>query len=258
MKKLITLPLLIGALGLSGSAFGCQLTAWNGGTNGTAVAGGPGDTVDIARYSGLCAMQAAAAADYVQDNSPAAEARMIARFYFLAQGGAGTIFEALSDEPAAGTVGTSAFSVAFDGSQVTVTSGTGTASAAASATGWNSVEVDWSTGGTVNLWVNADATTDLASGTTTDDSGAAGIESVRLGGSADFLFDAYEARRSTAVGLLLNCDADGNTTVGGGDITFVRTELLGGAKASGQPDCDSNGTVGGNDITAVRTIILGG
>lgn len=250
MKRLITVPLMLGALSLSGSAFACQLGNWSASAGG-AAAGGPGETPDLARYSGLCAMETTAAGDYVQDNSPAgaSETRMISRFYFLVDGGSGTIMEAFSAEDGTGSI----FTVSYSGGNVTVTPATGTAAvAAANASGWNSVEVDWNSGGAVDLWVNSDAATDPADASGTD-GGSAGVDSVRLGG-AGFLFDAYEARRSTSVGRLVAGDANGSGGISIADAVAVLNELN-DIYQTGQPDCNESGGMSIADAVCVLNLL---
>jgi len=248
MKKTLMSCLVVGALGLSGSAFGCSLAAWSD-TNGGALEGGPGEANDIARYSGLCSMSTGAAADYVQDNSPAgaSETRLRARFYVLADGGSGTIFEAFSDEAG----GASEFSVALNGGNIEFDAGGDTLSAPAG-TGWNSVEFDWdSASGASSLWVNSDAATDAADDTGT--ASGAGIDSVRLGGSG-FIFDAYEARRTTAIGRLVAGDANGNGSISIADAVGVLNELNGNFQ-SGQPDCNESGGMSIADAVCVLNLL---
>ncbi len=247
MKKTLLCGLAVSALGLSGSAFACSLDAWSD-TAGNAAFGGPAETNDIARYSGLCSMSTDAAGDYVQDNSPTAEPRLRARYYVLG-GGSGTMFEGFSDEAGGGslfTVSMTGTTVEFDTGSTTL-SGTGT-------TGWNLIEIDYDPDGAgATLWVNQDATVDAgvsgaASGT--------GIESVRLGG-AGYVFDAYEARRTTAIGALLAGDANSDSTIALADAVLILREALGLTLNEGQPDFNEDGTVALADAVLTLRAALG-
>ena len=258
MKKLFTTAAAVGLLAASSVAGACTLSAWS--SNTAPAVGGPGDTVELSRYSGICAMQANAGSQYVQDNSPAAEGTLIARFYFLAAGsGTADLFVAYSDEGGA----TPVFTVTADAGNVTITPASGTGATAALTAGrWNSVEASWTAGGAISLWVNSDATTAPADGTGSDTS-ASTIEAVRLGavnglgGFTTINFDQYESRRTTNIGRDIVADANGD---GQGPNIFdaigVVQEIVNGTAQPGQPDCNEDGNVNIFDAICIVQIIV--
>ena len=247
-------------LGLGVNAEACSTDGWAGGASGSYVADSP---PAIARYSELCALSVTDTA-HVQSNF-ASDTRYRARFYVLdSLTGAGTvdIFEAYSDESGASPL----FKISFDGSQFTfdATDASGGSTTIASKNGWNLIEFDWNSGGNFDLWVNADAATDAASGTVAAGSGT--VESVRLGAPNGFSqtgrlnFDAFESHRTTPVRPLLVGDANGNQSVNIFDMIGIQNEILNPATnlAAGQPDCNENGSVNVFDMICVQNIILGG
>lgn len=251
------------------AASACTLNNWSAvvgldetdASQGTIAPGGPNptapDEVLSARYSGLCAM-AASGQGYVEDTSPGGIDRIRARFYVLAD----NTDNAVVYEGFNGT--TSIFTVQVGSDGVVTLSGDGISpplTAAGSSGNWNSIELDWNAGGDqVSLWVNSDAATESADDTGGLNSGQV-VTSVQLGNlsaaAGSLSFDAYESRRTTEVGRLLRGDADGNSTVGGGDITAIIDEFLNGNIAEGQPDCDENGSIGAGDISCIIQIFLG-
>ncbi|MDX1569273.1 MAG: hypothetical protein R3200_02220, partial [Xanthomonadales bacterium] len=156
--KIVTAVLLVGSASI---AQACVLTAWllQDGI-GDAVAGGPNpnETNNFARYSGTCAMQVTSG--NVGDPSPADEARMISRFFFRPTGtGSADIYQTYATDNGTGTA---TYTVTYDNGTITVTdiaSGAASAAIPVNVGAWNSVEIDWSSAGTVNVWVNADAGT---------------------------------------------------------------------------------------------------
>lgn len=235
------------ALGFAPGAQACTTDGWLGGTSGVPANANPASPPTVARYSELCAL-AVTNTSHVQDDN-ASDMRYRARFYVLdGLTGAGTIdvFEAYSDEAATNPL----FKVSFNGAQFTfdATDAGGTSTTAASVNGWNIVEFDWdSVAGDFRFWVNADATTDAATGTV--DSGTGTVEAVRMGAPNGFTgqtgkvtFDAFESHRTTPVGELLACDANGNGSRTIADVVAVLNELAGTLQV-GQPDCNKNGGV---------------
>ena len=229
-------------LGLGINAEACSTDGWVGGASGSYVADSP---PTIARYSEFCALSVTGQA-HVQSNY-ASDTRYRARFYVLdSLTGVGTvdIFEAYSDEGGASPL----FKISFDGSQFTfdATDAGGGSTVIGSANGWNVIEFDWNSGGNFDLWVNADATTDTASGTIASGNGT--VESVRLGAPNGFSqtgrlnFDAFESHRTTPVGNLLAGDGNGNGSLTIADVITIGNELN-GTLAAGQPDCNLNGSI---------------
>lgn len=247
------LALLFSGLALDANA--CSTDAWDV-VSGGGIVDSP---LTVSRYSEQCALQLSEAG-YVQSNR-ASDRRYIARFYVLngfSASGDVPVFQVFADEAATAPL----FAVSLDGALFTfdATDAGGGQGAAPAASGWNLVELDWdSIGGTLRFWVNADARTDPASGSV--DSGSGTVEAVRLGmpegigGQAGALtFDAFESRRSTPVGGLIDCDADGSgaTPITAADVSAVVNERFGAPSvlAAGQPDCNLDGDINLLDILA--------
>lgn len=231
-------------LGYASIANACSTDAWLGG----AVGGAADSPPTIPRYSEFCGFQLDNVQGHVQDNN-ASDTRYRARFYVLdglTGAGAIDIFEAYAADNATGPL----FKVTFNGSQFTfdATSAGGGSASVASVNGWNLVEFDWDSGSnTFSYWVNADATADPANGDVIAGTGT--VEAVRMGAPNGFdpqtgklTFDAFESRRTTAVGALLVGDANGNGSVTVADVVAVLNELNGTLQV-GQPDCNENGSV---------------
>ena len=261
-KKLKTI-LAAGFLVTGMAAQACSLSAWDL-TTGTPAGGGPADTNVIARYSGLCGMDATSGTvtnnGTVAVSGPTGEASMIARFYFLASGsGTATLFETYSENAAT----TPVYTVSYDGSNVTVTPAGGTpAVVAVGGTNWHSVEWasgDGATGGAVDVWVDSDATTAAADASTTSAATATSIQAAQLGGIANagftqILVDDYESRRTTAIGRLLVGDATGDTNVNIIDAISIVNEIN-GSPSVGVPDCTEDGAINIIDAICVVNII---
>lgn len=249
--------LLLGAAFAGQAAMACTLDNWSDSSG--AVAAGDPIADSIVRYSGLCGMETPdGAIGYVQDDNPGGIDRIVARFYFLADNTTPTeIYAGYGDNAG----GSERFSVAYDGTDVTLTDTTSGLSVAQQANSgdWNSIEIDWAQGagnGVISLSVNGAAPnedTDL-------NNAGAQLQSVRLGnlnGSTGATgFDAYESRRSTAVGRLIVSDANNDSTVNVGDITVISNEVFSSTLATGQPDCNEDGTVNVGDITCASNIIF--
>ena len=250
--------LLLGLI-LSFAAEACSTDGWAGGTSNIPANAQAGSPPGIRRYSELCALTVSDQS-HVQSNF-ASDTRYRARFYVMdGLTGAGDIdvFEAYSDEGAT----TALFKVSFDGSQFTFdASGAGGLSdSAASKNGWNLVEFDWNSDtGDFDFWVNADAAVDQPTGSV--NSGAGTVEAVRLGAPNGFgtqtgsiNVDAFESHRTTPVGPLLACDANGSGAVSIADVVAILNEL-GGTLQVGQPDCNEVGGVTIADaVTAINSL----
>jgi len=244
----------------SGSAFACSVAAWGANTGGTA-----GSPLAIPRYSELCAFEVTGQ-HHVQSNF-ASDTRYRVRFYVLdglTGSGSVDIFEAYGNEAPSGPL----FKVSFDGSQFTfnATAAGGTSTTVAGKNGWNVVELDWTSGGQMRFWLNADATPDI-NPTGTVNAGTGTVEAIRLGApnglgtqTGKLVFDAFESHRTTPIGLLLVGDANGNSSVNIFDMIGIQNEILNPATslAVGQPDCNENGSVNVFDMICVQNIILGG
>jgi hypothetical protein len=263
MFKILGSSLAVLIFALSGqSALACTAGAWSSET-GVSVGGPEGNPNTLARYSGFCAMQTPDSSGvWVEDTSPGPDgiSRIRARFYVLVNNASeAVVYRGLgpTDNPVFGV------RVNPNTGDVVFTSAGSDAVCEGCAVGgsWNSIEIDWDTGGSaLSLWVNSDATT-----APPDDSvsfaSSQTVAAVRLGNlnnaTGVMNFDSYESRRTTAIGRLLRGDADQNSAIGAGDITAIINEFLGNQVASGQPDCDGNGQIGAGDITCVIQIFLG-
>jgi len=244
-----------GALLASQAALACQTTAWSD-TFGSVAAGDPAAD-GIARYQGLCGLEASGQG-YVQDNSPAGIDRIVARFYVLNGNTAeATIYRGFSATDGTGEL----FNVTLDDAGgVTFTDvATGQSVSQSGSTNWLSVEIDWvrDANGSISLSVNGQTPAEV---TGIDTSGAAQLASVRLGnldGAAGSLgFDSYESRRSTAVGRLLACNAQASDEeVNILDALAVVNENNEAGLATGTPDCDENGEIDILDVLAIVNII---
>jgi len=255
---------VVGLFMAAQAASACTLQSWSA-VSGAVDPGGPNpDTtnneVASARYSGFCAMKAAGEG-FVQDNSPGGINRIRARFYVfneLAGGQSAQIFRGFSSTNGSGFL----FTVTLnDAGQVVLRDNVANQTVSqTSATPWASVEIDWSQGsgdGVINLSVNGQ-TPDT--NTALSNSGSP-LEAVRLGNlngaSGDLSFDAYESRRTTAVGRV--CPGDADPTGQSADFRdfadidaiFVEFATLGGVPAAGAPDITEDGVVDFEDIDEV-------
>ena len=237
--------LLLGAAFAGQAAMACTLDNWS--SNSGAVSAGDPFAEGIARYSGLCGMQATGAG-YVQDDNPGGIDRIVARFYVLNTNTAtAEIYSGYGDNVG----GSERFNVTLDNAGgVTLTdTATGQSVTQSGGTAWLSVEIDWAQGagnGVISLSVNGQTP---AENTTLNNAGAQ-LQSVRLGNidgaAGNINFDAYESRRSTAVGRLVTGDANNDGAVTVFDAIAIVNESAGpgsGTLATGQPDCNEDGGV---------------
>ena len=254
---------LVGLMMAAQSAAACTLSNWSAavGLNetdaslGTIAPGAPNpaapDEVLSPRYSGRCAM-AASGQGYVEDVSPGGIDRIRARFYVLANNSTDAVIYRGFDGNGSGSELFN-LQIAADGA-VLITSGSISipAPGAAVEPGWNSVEIDWNSGGAFGLIINGQSVA------TSGFSATGSLASVRLGnlnGATGTLnFDAYESRRSTEIGRLCVGDADNSGGRGLGDLQAIFAEFQFGMLASGQPDADENGSVGLGDLQTVFEI----
>jgi hypothetical protein len=170
--------------------------------------------------------------------------------------------------------GSELFKVSYDGSNY-IFDVSGAAGSAASATapapgGWSLIEVkyDATAGGAADFqfWVNetwdfaGEAYTTGPTGTINQDLTGV-VEAVQLGapGGVDtytsFTFDAFEAHRTTNVGALLACDANGDVNVSIADVLTALNEVNTATLAGGQPDCNTDGNVSIADVLSTLTIV---
>jgi len=257
LGRLATATVLIPAAFFSAqAAMACSVDNWSGGTVGTLNAAQPNDVTNAAaRYSGACALEIAGdQTAFVQDNSPAGIERIIARFYLLADNSSNAVVYR-----GRGDGGSTLFQVVLAANgTVTASSGAGSATGTAIPGEWNSFEIDWSSGTGIELIVNG---IDGGASGSSNTSAAGMLQNVRLGNingaSGTLSFDAYESRRTTAIGRLVVADANASGDVTGGDLSVIASEILGNGLALGQPDCNESGEVTGADLSCTAAIILG-
>jgi hypothetical protein len=249
-----------GALSLVAlDASACTTNAWiadGGGTgvNGTPLAAEPDDAIPVPRYSGRCGLLSDAIGDFVRDGSPTAEATYRARFYVRASSDGQQVFRARN----AG--GTQMIGVTFNaaGFSITTSGGTGT-SAPVVANRWYSVELNWAAGQPTSVTIQGNgSSTPLA--TVNIPASAAGdrIDSADLGwiagGTGTVGTDAFESRRTTAIGRLCRGDANASNTITAGDRSAVTGEIQ-GTLATGQPDCNDDGNITAGDRSCITGLI---
>ena len=251
----MTSSLLAAALMLAlpmGGALACTVGNWNGANTATdADSGGP--DVNIARYSGVCALSVGSG-DYVIDNSPNAEGKYRARFYVLTGNGNATIFKATASDDGGGasvievTYNGSAFAFSQNGSAV------GTVNAAQNK--WDSVEMAYESGTSFNAWVwGAGSSTEV--GSVSGVAGAGTVSSAMLGISngsvtSNFNFDAFESTRGDdRIPRLCRGNTNTDTVRSILDISAILAEMRGAAIANGQPDANEDGKVSILDVSQI-------
>ena len=249
------------------SAAACTLQNWSAAvgldetdaSQGTIAPGGPNpatpNEVLSPRFSGLCAMKTSGEG-FVQDNSPGGINRIISRFYVLVDPnqftGSSELYAGFSSIDGSGKL----FSVTVDDNRnVQLTDiATNESIGTQSSTNWIAIEMDWIQGsgaGELNLTVNGVEKTSKGL-----DNAGTSLAAVRLGqlssanASGALVFDAYESRRTTAVGIMLAGDANGSGTVNIADAGAIIAEID-GTLQSGQPDCNENGFVNLADVGCV-------
>ena len=285
--------------GMNVAMAACNTSQWgqgsppSGAVVGTPIAGDPvatgtgGDNTEIARYSGKCGLGASAAGQYVQDGLPSAEDGYISRFYVKPNitTGEAVVFQAMVDAAPDYpliriTYDGAAQQFKFYGSNGTPGSILGTVPAIAGKRDrWYAIETNYNRGagtntGTLSISVlgnrnlapeaGTPATANL-SGITINTAGQ-GVDFVQFGWisggtGAGVTVDAFESRRSTAIGRLQRGNANGSDAVCNTDdivaAALDANAILGGdpaGLANGQPDCTEDGQVNANDLVCIALI----
>ena len=268
MDRVILGSVLLIGLGFGLNAQACSISNWDGDSNIPANAD-VGSPETVSRFAQECAL-AVTDTSYVQSNGLDPDARYIGRFYVLPKlSGSGEVdlLVAYSDEGGAEEL----FRVAYDGTDfifdATSAPGGGSGTAVA-ASGWNLIEFEFNSEGDFNFWVNEAwdrSGLSYAAPTGTFASGTGAVDAVQLGApngmasqSGTLTFDAFESHRSTSVGALLNCDAEGDQDVDINDILSIVDEAFGNPVklAGGTPDCDLNGSININDVLEIVDILF--
>lgn len=255
---IVAVGLLMGAQ----TAIACTVGNWTG-NSGNVTAGGP-NLGGIERYAGVCAMETpAGAVAWVQDDSPGGIGRIRARFYVLnGLTSAGTVvYRGFSATNGTGP----RFSVFMNpaGLVTLVDGATGVQIQQSASDPWVLIEIDWSQGsgdGFISLSVDGQTAVEQ---TGLSNAGSA-LQSVRLGnlgGAPGTLnFDAYESRRTTAIGGLCAGDAFVDGTRDFADINEIFVEFATGGSnpADGTPDITGDGFVDFADINEVFVLFATG
>jgi hypothetical protein len=251
------------ALCFTFNAQACSMALWDGSSGAVSV----GSPSSIPRYSELCGLSVSGTG-YVQDNN-ASDSRIIARFYVqvsLGHTGAVDLFEAYGNEAGGSAIFKVTYDADADNFVFDATDAPGGASfTIAAKSGWNLVELDWTSGGDFVAWVDEDTTAEpqpTPAGPV--NAGTGKVESVRLGapnGFGDFsganlYYDAYVSHRTTPVGALLVGDADDSGIIDIFDVVEQLDEIHAIDLGGGQPDCDeSGGAVDIFDVVCVLDVI---
>ena len=243
----IALTLLLGAQ----TAMACTVGNWTGGNSGNVIPGGP--DVNVARYSGVCAMQTPSAATaWVQDDSPGGIDRIRARFYVFSGNSAdAVVYRGL----AAG--GAEVFRVVLRASGAATLSSNGAAvSSNGNDNSWNSVEIDWNgTAGEMSLSMNGNTPQSIAF---TSPGQVASVRVGNLNGAAGTMnFDAYESRRTTEIGRLCEGETSGDNIRTNDDVLeiFAEVSSAGTELANGQPDFTEDGAITNDDVLELFEIV---
>ncbi|MBK6727719.1 MAG: hypothetical protein IPG63_10730 [Xanthomonadales bacterium] len=288
-------------VGMNAAMAACNTTQWGqGGVTavvGTPIADGPvasdANAAQTPRYSGKCGLASAAAGSYVQDGSPLTEAAYISRFYVKPNNtGEAVVFQAMADETADYAI----FQITFDaaanafkfygsngaggfGTPVSITTANG---GAIVANRWYMIETNFQRGagtnggtlavslignrGNANYTLTTPSTTTLTAGNIVLADAGDGVDYVRFGwvsggAGTGVTVDAFESRRSTAIGSLRRGDASNNGTCTSGDVTQLLQEVNAIAGNSepglklGQTDCSENGSVTSGDATCLLNLV---
>lgn len=268
-KTKVIFTTLISALTLSTGVLACSLDGWTS-SSGSVAVGQPfgatgGDINGVSRFEEFCALEVSGTG-YVQTSAPS-HTRVRARAYLnpdFSGTGESNVLVAYDAEDGTGVL----FTVSWNNGnwEVDASANGGTSGSTASTGGWDLMEFDWNPGSnTLDVYVNADATTD--SPTFSVNSGASTtLEAIRIGlpdghgggNSGNLYVDSVEMHNETAVGALLNCDADGNTGLNFADLSTMYQELFGGPPvlSPGTPDCDANGGINFADLSTLFAILF--
>jgi hypothetical protein len=246
------------------------------------------------RYSGKCSLASNAVGKYVQDGLPQAESSYLSRFYVKPNTtGEAVIFQAMADEATDYAI----FKISFDATAGAFkfygsngAGGFGTPVSISTVNGspivanrWYMIETDFkrnsgtsggtlaasvigNRGNTVALTGTTPSTATLTAGNIVLADAGDGVDYVQLGwvsggGGTDVIVDAFESRRSTAIGSLKRGDANNSGTCTSGDATQALQEVNAitannepGLKL-GQTDCNESGSVTAGDATCILNLV---
>ena len=244
----------------------CSTAAPLAGETGNPLEGRPTDPTPVARYSGHCGLRSASASQFVSDTTPTAETRLRARFYLYTGLTSGTalVYQARNAS------GTQMIGISYSRStsQFTFNTRSGSASIGSIAQDrWYSIEFDWNRTATnmVATVRGAGVTTDsvvtvggVGAGDQIDDARLGWVSGTATASVRGIITDAYESRRTTAIGRLCRGDANNDGQRNSGDQLAVRNEFLVGTLAPAQPDANEDGDINSGDQITVRNLFLEG
>lgn len=242
----------------------CTTDNWDGGLTGSPTVGKQDGS--NRRYGGPCGMRVDldGAAHYVSDTSPGNEAAYITRFYtFLDNAGSGPVTLFAAEDSS----GDDVIQVVFENDAIVLSikdqagSWNDIPSGGVSvASGWHSVEFDWSAGASADIALIVDGGSDE---TATIDTSGIGISKAHLGnlnsaaGGGMIDFDDFDSRRQNRPGRLMVGDANDDLSINSQDFVTVINEISGSTFAAGQPDCNEDGAINSQDFVCVINVISG-
>ena len=272
------LATLFFGLSLGGSALACSMDGWD--SNSGAVAVGqpfylgpvpPGEVNPTDRFEQYCAMQATGTGN-VRVSTALSHSAFWNRLYVLLNAadfsGAGDakILVALDD------VDGELFSISYNKTHLNFNTPGGSASIAVGP-GWHVIEYNVDYGadadGNMDIWVDSDATTDLADASITDIVGgargpAAVVEAIEIGlpdgldtfGAAQVNFDSFALTSTMASGPLDPCQPDpSNPAFNISDVVAIIGDYGLTALSDGTPNCHpESGDITISDVVAAITI----
>ena len=223
------------------------------------------------RYAGPCGLNITLAGEssYLVDNTPTDEPTFNVRFYFFLDdvGEDVTFYQALDGN--GNPVITAKYSATSEKVDVVFagTPSTTVSVGPARSPGWNSLEIQWTSGGSVTpkAILGSASGSDEETASALDTSALtvsqarlgvsdAIVGSVPTGGSIDF--DDYDSRRDTVPGRLCRGLTDSSrSALALEDVETIFNEFATGGlfQAAGTPDYNGDGVVDLNDATAVFT-----
>ena len=270
---MIRLKTLLGAAIFSAMAFtganACSISAWSATDSVGVVAADAGEQVPAAngfkRFSARCGLRitGAAAAKYVQDNTPLNATTYKARLY---------VYSGNIDTTASGFIylardaaGANLIRLALSGGAIktTVANAAAVADIPVVANTWYSVELDWSQSAASPFSITVKGPGAAVTQTAATTASISVLKDVRIGLSANStgtgFFDEYDSRRTTAPGRLLKCDANGDGEVDILDYIALQNYIIDPTKTVNTESSDMNGDgkVNSADLLALRKIIIG-
>ncbi len=270
---------------VNAQAQSCTIGNWAGGAfnAGSLFAGTPID--GNTRYGGPCSLRVSLdeGEAFVADNSPIAEQGYITRFYFNPRGNSSADLPIIIFAANDATDGTGddvlqlwynvssadPFTPSAGAATLVVTTASGLAQINVDAAdirgnGWNSFEIDWSSGAPAEVALSVNGGDDLVvSGDTSNERvrsallGFVGDDGSSISSTTPMYFDDFDSRRISRPGRLLRGDANDDGVINAQDFQVIINEITGGGLAAGQPDCNEDGNINAQDFQCVINVITG-